>query len=273
SKQQPQIVSSPPSVVEMAKKQQARRSSTKGVPLYTNDNLPTESSALGIAGSSALAASGKGNQSAGASSEPVQQIAYLRGKLSRRQQQLEMHQRELSVLQQKLNQSQMQYYPNPYETLRQEYTRKNIHNGTQAVKDKEQQIAEDENEIQEVQDKLQRLLWLNPAAASAQVSERVILPGLKPGTEAYWQARVQVARQQLATAKEGQKLAENELDLLKLQQLRTLDPNLQSELATKIVAKRQELAAAKLSVKKAQAELDQLQKELKASGTPSDVSR
>lgn len=271
-KQEPQIVLSQPSLAEIAQQQQARRVKEKNVPLYTNDNLPTESGGVGIAGSSALESTGK--ESAGfvakTSPETVQQIAYLRGKLNRLQQRLQMHQRELSVLQQKLNQNQMQYYPNPYETLMQEYSRANINKGASAVNEKQQQIAEDQKNIEDLQDQLRRLEWLNPTAASAESTESAIPPGIKPGTKAYWQARFQAVRQQLQTATEAQKLSENELSLLKLQQLRTLNPNLQSELAGKIVTKQQEVAADKQAVEKAHDELDKLQKELKASGAPAD---
>lgn len=275
-KQEPQIVLSQPSLAEIAREQQARQAKEENVPLYTNDNLPTRSGGLGIAGPSAPETTG--NERAGfaeeVSPETVQQIAFLRGKLSRLQQHLAMHQRELSVLQQQLNQAQMQYYPNPYETLTQEYSRADINKGTSAVNGKKEQIEEDQKNIEDVQHQLQRLAWLNPAAAaSAQSAESKIPPGLKPGTKPYWQARFQAVRQQLRTAMEEQKLSENELNLLKLQQLRTLNPNLQSELTAQIVAKQQEVATDKEAVGKAHAELDQLQKELQGSGSPAEWAK
>jgi len=265
-----------PSLGEIAREVKADRAKKKleNVPLYTNDNLPTVSEGVSVIGPPV--SSGSSAPSPQANLATRQKMAYLRGKLSQLQQHLEMHQRELSVLQQQLGQGTMQYYPNPYDTLMQEYSRQNVNNLASEVNQKKQQISSDQQEIQSLQDELELdqarygLLTQAPAAGNEKESQTDVPPGLKPGTPEFWQVRIQAASQQLETAKEGQSLAKNELSLLKLQQLRTLDPNVQSDLAVRISAKQGEVTAAAQSVEKAQEELERLQKEAKASSAKSN---
>src|SRR5579875_1918266 len=123
-----QPLSSEPSLADIARALQKQRAkqNLKNVPLYTNDNLPKETGGVGLIGSSnPPSPSASGNENAGSVSKE-QDLAYLRYKLNQAQQQLQMHQREVTVLQQQLSQSSMQYYPNPNQTLFQEYSRQDI---------------------------------------------------------------------------------------------------------------------------------------------------
>ncbi len=267
-----QIVSSEPSVADVARALQEQRAkeNLKDVPLYTNDNLPKGTAGVGLIGSSNSSASATENEKAG-SARAEQDLAYLRYKLNQAQQQLQMHQREVAVLEQQLSQSSMQYYPNPNDTLFQEYSRRNINKLTDALHQKQQQVADDQKEVADLQDQIQRTqVSLGSAIGTSGTSESAIPPGVKPGTKAYWQARLDAARQQLASAQEAEKLAEEELKLLNLQQLRTLDPNQRTVLAARINAKQAEVQAAKQAVEKAQQDLDRLEKEFKAKGSSAE---
>lgn len=268
-----QPLSSEPSLADIARALQKQRAkqNLKNVPLYTNDNLPKETGGVGLIGSSnPPSPSASGNENAGSVSKE-QDLAYLRYKLNQAQQQLQMHQREVTVLQQQLSQSSMQYYPNPNQTLFQEYSRQDINKLTDQLHQKQQQVADDQKEIEDLQDQIQRTQGsLGSVIGISGTPESAVPPGLKPGTKAYWQARLDAAREQLASAQEGEKLAEEELKLLNLQQLRTLDPNQRTVLAARINAKQAEVQAAKQAVEKAQQDLDRLEKEFKAKDFPEE---
>ncbi len=264
----------PPSVAAIAKKLQEERAKIPAghVPLFTNDNLPTGNAGVGIVSASSSGAGSQGVFGAKPSPEMIQQAAYLEHQLSVARARLETHKRELEVIEQQLAQNQMQYYPNPNQTLFQEYTRQDINKRTAELNDKKQQVADDQAAVDRLQGKLgqlqQQLSWAGASASGLAGAQSVIPPGVKPGTHAYWRARFQAARQALAAAKEQERVTEEEMRLLKLQQLRTLDPNLQSQLFAKIDAKEQEEQSAQQAVQQAQQNLQALQEKLKASGAP-----
>lgn len=273
---EPEDVASEPSLAQIAQKSRQRRTGegSKTVPLYTNDNLPKGTAGISILSSSNAAATARNNSAEEPASASAEGLPYLRYQLSQAQQRLRMNERELSVLQQKLSQSSMQYYPDPNKALLQEYSRQDINQLVQAVNQKKQEIAEDRKEIADLEDQIQRAQGATAfTGATAQAPQSALPPGIKPGTKAYWKARLAAAKQQVSTAQEEEKLAENELQLLKLQQLRTLDPNLQSNLAVRVSAKQSEIAAAKAAVEKAQQELEQVQKEMQASASQEASSK
>ena len=69
---------------------------------------------------------------------------------------LETHQRQLAVLTQKQAQGQMQYYGDPNKTLQQEFSRSDINKRNDEITQKQQEIAADEQAIQDLQDQLRR---------------------------------------------------------------------------------------------------------------------
>jgi DNA repair ATPase RecN len=259
-----------PSLGELARKVRAERAkeNLKNVPLYTNDNLPAGPAVLGVIGTSSPA--GGGARVEEGSSAVKEKMAELRYNLSQARQRLQIDQRELAVYQKELGQGNIQYYPNPSETLIQQYNRSNINKLTQQIQQKQQQIADDQQAVSNLESELQSAEadwgWLAPAsgAATAPPASPPILA--KPGTRAYWQQRLQAAHQELAKAKELEKLGENELRLLKVQQVQTLNPNLQASLGAAISAKQSEVTEARENVQKAQQELEELQTEMQASG-------
>ena len=92
----------------------------------------------------------------------------------------------------------------------------------------------------------------------------------KKNSREYWQGKFTAARNEVASAESAQRLAQDELSLLQIQQAREIDPNVQSQVATKIEGKQAEIATLKTRVDKARQALDDLQKEFDASGAPAD---
>jgi hypothetical protein len=259
-----------PSLGELAREVTAQRAREHlgNVPLFTNDNLPRSDAGLGVIGSTGSAGQ-QAARSLAAQQEPAEkrQLEDLRYKLSQAQQKLQIHQRELVVLEAKLSQSSMQYYPNPNETLLQEYSRQDINRLTEKIYEKKQQVADDQQAVDNLQSALQnaeaRWGWL----AAAQPNNQAPTPppiAAQRGSPAYWRASLARARQQLTTAKEQEKLARDELSLLRIQQIRTIDPNLQAGFASAISAKQSELTAAQDAVRDAQNNLERIEEKMKA---------
>ena len=178
--QDKQATSSTPSLGELARQLKAAREKEQQKPakVYTNDNLPPEVStgglavAAGISGSSPeeksaaevqQSASQKSGERAKPAATPTSQSKegahdeeYYRTRMSELQSQLDLHQRELSVLRQKLSLNEMQYYPDPNKALQQEYSRSDINKLNEDIQNKQQQVTTDQQAIQELRDQLRR---------------------------------------------------------------------------------------------------------------------
>jgi hypothetical protein len=112
----------------------------------------------------------------------------------------------------------------------------------------------------------------NQASETGQAASKPEEPEEKNETKEYWQARFKSARAQLADAQERQQLAEDELNLLQIQETRELNPDVKSELSGKIKAKQDEVSQKRPVTEKAQKALEDLQQEFKASGAPDEWS-
>jgi hypothetical protein len=110
------------------------------------------------------------------------------------------------------------------------------------------------------------------APETGQAATKSEKPEEKIETKEYWQGRFKAARAQLADAQEHQQLAEDELNLLQIQETRELDPNVKTELAGKIKAKQDEVSQKRAATEEAQKTLEDLQTEFKASGAPDEWS-
>jgi ribosomal protein L19E len=86
----------------------------------------------------------------------------------------------------------------------------------------------------------------------------------------YWQTRYKAARARLAHAKEEQKLVEDELRLLQIQQARDLNPDRSRQLNGQIDASTIELEVKRAATEKARQALEKVGKEFKDSGAPQD---
>lgn len=137
------------SIARQLKAQKAKE--PKPVIVITNDTISTPKDASGAAASK----KGTGDAASSASATAEKHDAeYYRSRESKLQDQLEMHKRELAVLQQKLGQNQVQYYPNPQDSLMQQYSRGDIDKLTTEIDAKKQQIDGDEKALDDLREQL-----------------------------------------------------------------------------------------------------------------------
>jgi predicted RNase H-like nuclease (RuvC/YqgF family) len=168
------------SLGELARQLKAERQKEQQKPakVYTNDNIPAGKSQGGLAVASGIskspseegapakppAAAGEKSKEAAKpagsaqseSKEGVHDEEYYRTRASALREQLDLHKRELNVLQQKLSLNEMQYYPDPNKALQQEYSRSDINKLNAEIQKKQDQIAEDEQAIEDLRDQLRR---------------------------------------------------------------------------------------------------------------------
>jgi len=268
------------SLADAARKAKAERAqdSRKPVKVFTNDSLPT-SGGISVIGppASEEAADNPGVTDADQALAKRKQEA--RDESRKLSSSLDLHQRELAVLQQRLNLAQTQFSFNPNETLQQETFRTDINKLTQEVEEKKLHVADDQQAISDLQDEVRReggdASWLDAGAGSLGGSSGAApaekLP--KAGTRDYWQRRFETARETLARAQEEQQLAENELSLLQTRQAQELNPTSQSELARAIPAKQEEVQMKRAAAEKAKLDLDTLVKQFEVSGAPPEWSQ
>jgi hypothetical protein len=121
-------------------------------------------------------------------------------------------------------------------------------------------------------DSSQAATQTSEAPETGQVANEPEKPENEKGTKEYWQNRFKSARAQLADAEERQQLAEDELNLLQIQDAREPNPNVKPELADKIKAKEDEVSGTRAATEEAQKNLEDLENEFKASGAPDEWS-
>jgi len=112
-----------------------------------------------------------------------------------------------------------------------------------------------------------------PEEASAPPPAEEPKPEDKQKTRDYWQGRFKAAKQRIADAEELQRLAEDELSLLQIQQARELSPDAKSDLDAQVKAKSAEVDDKRAQTAKAQKALEDLEKDFKESGAPEDWSK
>jgi hypothetical protein len=164
------------SLGDLARKVRAQKSKeTKPAKLITNDNIAAPGLESGVpapapaagqnlsekkpekpGGKAAAETKEKGDTQPTPDAGEVHNAKYYRARMSELQVNLDLHKRELNVLQQKLNLDQTQYYNDPQKTLEQECSRGDINKLTQGVDAKKQQIADDEKAIEDLRDQLRR---------------------------------------------------------------------------------------------------------------------
>ena len=113
----------------------------------------------------------------------------------------------------------------------------------------------------------------SPEEASAPPPAEEAKPEDKQKTRDYWQGRFKAAKQRIADAEELQRLAEDELSLLQIQQARELSPDAKSDLDAQVKAKSAEVESKRAQTAKAQKALEDLEKDFKESGAPEDWSK
>jgi hypothetical protein len=139
-------------IARQAKAKKAKEA--KPAKVLTNDTISTEDKP----GFGAAPSKKPADDTASPESKPekTHDADYFRSAQSKLQDQLDTHKRELSVLQQKLGQNQAQYYPNPQDSLMQQYTRDDINKRAAEIDAKKQQVSDDEKAMEDLHEQLRR---------------------------------------------------------------------------------------------------------------------
>lgn len=179
-----------PSLGDLARRLNTKRAEAERKPskVFTNDNLPARPTGRGLTVAAQMAPEARDGQEdeteavseeslaetaesteaeaqaaettepapSGSESGDVHDEEWYRGRAGEIRGRLEVHQRQLSVLEQKLAQNQMQFYGDPNRTLQQEFSRSDVTNLTQDIEKKKQEIADDEQALSDLQDQLRR---------------------------------------------------------------------------------------------------------------------
>jgi hypothetical protein len=111
------------------------------------------------------------------------------------------------------------------------------------------------------------------AEAAAPASSTPDAGADKKKSREYWQQQFKLARGKFAADEEQQRLSEDELSLLQIQQARELAPETQTQLESAVKAKTAEIEAKRAQTAKTRKALDELQKEFRESGAPPDWAK
>jgi hypothetical protein len=111
----------------------------------------------------------------------------------------------------------------------------------------------------------------NKPSESEQPAEQSAAEKMK--TREYWQSAFKAAKQKIAAAEEVQRLAEDELGLLRVQRARELSATTQAELDARIASKSAEVESKRAETTKAKQALEKLQKDFDDSGAPADWAK
>lgn len=154
-----------PSLGEVARQLKAERKKEKQKPVavFTNDNLPSKNS-VGI-GTPKVTGGTKGKEphagtglpAGGAPGEHGEQ--YFRSEADKIRARMDLHRRQLAVLQQQLGLGKMQYYPDPQKTLEQESTpafQSDVVKLRSKIADTRKEMDNDQKAMDELQEALRR---------------------------------------------------------------------------------------------------------------------
>jgi hypothetical protein len=150
------------SLGNIARRLRAQRADAAKNPgkIFTNDDLSlrTATESLGTTSTPAHPAQVQPEVCPAVKSTPAEAHGekYYREEKAKIDAALEIHNRELTVLQQKASQTGMQYYSDPNKTLQQEFTRSDINKLNDQIERKKQQIAADGKALDDLRDQLRR---------------------------------------------------------------------------------------------------------------------
>jgi hypothetical protein len=141
------------SLGDLARKfrEERAKAGTKPVKVYTNDNIP-KNVEIGVAPMPLIETPTPKKAVGG----EVHDEAYYRKAKQEILDRKQVHERELEVLQQKLGQNQIQYYPDPNKALQQQYSRSDINKLTEDIDKKKAEIDADDKALSDLQDQLRR---------------------------------------------------------------------------------------------------------------------
>jgi len=277
SSSQDQTTESLGDIARKLKAQQGQTTPKTQGKVYTNDDVASSKSPGGV---SEASSSGSSTE---AESGEARGEKYFRQEYSKLLAKKELDQRELEVLQKKLNQNDVQFYSDPNKGLQQQYTREDINKNQNELNKKQQDLAADDQAISDLQDQLRRdggdpgWLVAGPVSIEPEAEERT---GKNTGedkdkkkTKEYWQSRFQPARATLKKAEEAQKLVEDEMNFLKIRQVQEPSADAQAEIKSKLDEAQTNLDDATAVTEKARKVLDDLQKAFDESGAPAEWSQ
>ncbi len=159
-----------PSLGDLARRLREERSggSQKAAKVYTNDNLPRQGALSDLAvenGSSQTSSQSadvktgiveSGSRPGATAKTGAHDEKYYRETMAELESTKAMHERELAVLDQKLNLNETQYYSDPNKTLNQEFSRSDINKKQGEVEEKKKQIADDQKAIDDLRAQCQQ---------------------------------------------------------------------------------------------------------------------
>jgi chromosome segregation ATPase len=164
-----QEAASTPSLGDLARQVRAQRekSAQKPAKVFTNDNLPARpslESATPAPGLSATTPEQKETKSEASTTEEkptegAHDEAYYRKRSKELQNQLDLHRRELAVLEQKAGDQQNIFYTDPNKTLQQSSTPAYVADAKKLqdeIAKKKGQIADDQKALDDLRDQLRR---------------------------------------------------------------------------------------------------------------------
>ncbi|MCZ6514923.1 MAG: hypothetical protein O6850_03550 [Acidobacteria bacterium] len=249
----------------------------------SSSNPPSTSSTGGIQGVPVPAATAAQPQVAGVSNKPdTSSEEYWRNRFGQARYRLERSERELAVLKDRMQISQVQYSSNPNQTLQQEYSRGNVNSLNEQVQKKEADVAKYQQEIRQLEQELRRaggpIGWSRtparaPLAAfaaspSQQKAPKEKEPDDPAQKEQYWKGRFRSARAELAEAEQDFSLQDGELSLATSAAAREPDTRQRQSRMAGLAGKRAEVERYRRRREEARAELEDLQREFSASGAP-----
>ena len=136
------------------------------VPYFTNDTLPRDTGGISVLGASRAAVSAEGEKgaagaAAAGSEKPDCDEACWRGKFREKREQIATAQRELDILQREFNLARTQYYQDPQQAMREQYSGttaggRELQQIQQRMDEKQAQIQRLQQELSGLEDELRR---------------------------------------------------------------------------------------------------------------------
>ncbi len=280
-------------VARKSRKEKKKKKTPSGSRVFTNEEISTlppltgtstTSSTGGIQGVPVPAATAAAQpQVAGVSNKPdTSSEEYWRNRFGQARYRLERSVRELAVLKDRMQMSQVQYSSNPNQTLQQEYSRGNVNSLNEQMQKKEADVEKYRQEIRQLEQELRRAggpigwsrtparaplgaLAASPAQQKAPKEKEPDDPAQK---EQYWKGRFRSARAELAEAEQDFSLQDGELSLATSAAAREPDTRQRESRMAGLAGKRAEVERYRRRLEEAREELEDLQREFSASGAP-----
>jgi hypothetical protein len=244
------------------------------LPVATTDLKPAERAGHDTAGAKAENDSLKARPAEAGSEKRGEE--YFRARMGKLEERLELDERELTVLKQSLGQSQMMYYSDPNLGLLQSSgptAMSDVHSLQDLIAKRQADVARDQAAIDDLHEELRRdggdpgwLRGVPPGEPRANPAEQPQGKG-----EKNWDARFKLARARLADAEEQLRVSQDELRLLRIQDVRALNSNMKAELDGKVKSKEDEVSQKQQEKDEAQKALEELQQGFEAGGAQEEV--